>query len=86
MISVAAYDEKKQASLGKEGAGTVVNGIPSKLSPNPCVCVFEADKDDKVYFIFDCDELTARIFRFFNASATDRSIFERLSKGEQHNA
>ena len=82
MISVSAYNEQKQASLGKEGAGTIINGIPNKLSQNPCVCVFEADKNEKIYFLFECDELSARIFKFFNSAATDRSIFDRLTKGE----
>ena len=46
---------------------------------------FEDDKKEKIYLILDCDELTAKIFKFFAPSATDRNIFDKLTRSDVNN-
>ena len=85
VISVYPYNEQTALKTGTDDKSRIINGIPSKESPNPCMCVFEDSKDRKVYFLLDCDELTARIFKFFNSSATERSVLDRLSESLTQN-
>lgn len=59
-----------------------INAIPSKVSQNPCICVFEVD-EKRTCVLMDCDEMSAKIFRFFNASAVDRDIFKRTADTAQ---
>ena len=78
MISVFPYNDSTASKTAPDDGDVLIDGIPSKASQNPCVCFFESDNGKKTYFLFDCDEQTAKIFNFFNAAATERSIFERL--------
>lgn len=73
MISMRAYDDEYYARLEAEGAKLTL-AVPSLDVPNPCVCIFEKEKGGKIYLLIDCDEHTAKIFKFFNPSATDRSV------------
>ena len=80
--AVVPYDRLK-ADLSKDDK--VITALPDINSSNPCVCVFDED-EKKTYLIIDCDEMSARIFRFFNPSATDRSLFDQFKseKGEEN--
>ena len=80
--SIVPYDRLK-AELSKDDK--VIMALPDINCTNPCVCVFDED-EKKTYLVIDCDEMSARIFRFFNPSATDRSVFAQLEseKGEEN--
>ncbi len=80
--SVVPYDRLK-AELSK--SDKVIEAVPDISCENPCVCVFEED-DKKVYLVIDCDGMSAKIFRFFTPSATDRAIFThtKSEEGEGH--
>ena len=56
-----------------------INAIPENTSPNPCVCVFDVD-ESKTCILIDCDAMSVKILRFFNASATDRAILKRIEE------
>ncbi len=79
LSSVFPYNERTASKISD---GKRVNGIPSSTSENPCVCAFEDENENKVYFVLDCDEQSAKIFKFFNPSATDRAIFDALKRIE----
>ena len=79
MVSLFPYDDKAAARLSRDQAEKIIDAIPSKFSQNPCVCVFENSNDKKIYFLFDCDEQSAKIFKFFNSPATGKSIFDKLN-------
>lgn len=85
IISLSVYDSKKMARIASEGGKKIINSLPHKNCQNPCVCVFEDDKKEKIYLILDCDELTAKIFKFFAPSATDRNIFDKLTRSDVNN-
>ena len=80
--SVVPYDRLK-AELSKDDK--VIMALPHINFSNPCVCVFDED-ETKTYLVIDCDEMSARIFKFFNPSATDISVFAQLEKekGEEN--
>lgn len=77
--AVFPYNERTEQRIND---GKLVSGIPSSYSTNPCVCAFEDENEEKVYFLMDCDEQSAKIFKFFNPSATDRAIFDALKNAE----
>ena len=54
-----------------------INAIPSNTAQNPCICIFDVD-EKKTCILLDCDEMSAKIFRYFNASATDRYIYKSI--------
>ena len=80
MTEAFLYNERTAAKLN---GGKLVNALPD-LVQNPCVCVFEDANEQKVFFVFECDEQSAKILKFFNPSATDRAIFQCF-KAESEN-
>ena len=76
LISAIPYHSEAVESVR---AQNVINAIPNKECPNPCVCVFE-ENEKRTCVIMDCDELTAKILKFFKPSAADRRIFEGIKK------
>ncbi len=79
LFAVFPYNER---TVARTEDGNLVSGIPSSYSTNPCVCAYEDEKEKKVYFLLDCDERSAKIFKFFNPSATDRAVFDALKNAE----
>ena len=75
LMEIFPYNARTE---GKIKGGIFINGLPGNASPNPCVCVFENDEENKVFFVLDCDEQTAKIFKFYNPVATDRAIFDNI--------
>jgi hypothetical protein len=75
LTEVFPYNERTSARLKDK---KLVYGTSSDEPINPCVCVFENEKKQPVYFVLDCDEQSAKIFKFFNPSAVDRAIYDRL--------
>lgn len=55
-----------------------INAIPASDTQNPCICVFNID-DEKVCVLFDCDEMSAKILKFFKASAVDRELIKSVT-------
>lgn len=84
LLSVRPYVGEEHTSELANVEKTIY-GIPSKVAVNPCICIFEKEKDKKLCFILDCDLQTAKIFKFFNPSATDRRIYEKTER-EENNA
>ncbi len=84
LISVVPYDERSMDSVD---ARTVINAIPNEACQNPCICVFE-ENEKRTCIIIDCDNMSAKIFKFFKPSATDRRIFDRIKnqKSERSDA
>lgn len=80
LVSVIPYDTVKFSP--KDDNGTLINAVPDGASPNPCVCLFEDGDGKRYHVIIDCDGMTARILRFFKASALDRSVFERITSDD----
>ena len=76
LVSAVPYDER---AVETSNARSVINAIVTESCPNPCVCIFE-ENDKRTCVILDCDEMSARILRFFKPSATDRRIFEHTKK------
>ena len=80
MTTVTAYTESTAAKIKADSSAKVIDGLPAGEHLNPCVCAFEDERERKIYFIFECDEQTARIFKHFNPTATDGSVFLALRK------
>lgn len=78
MSSVTTYTTDVAARIKAERGAKVIDGLPSGERQNPCVCAFEDEHERKIYFIFECDEQSARIFKHFNPTLTDGSIFLAL--------
>jgi uncharacterized membrane protein len=79
IISFSVYDQRAASVIESDNKKKVIHAV-SKDCKNPCVCVFENDSKEKTYLILDCDELTARIFKFFASAATDKNVFDKLPK------
>ena len=80
ILSLSAHDSRNTSKISADSEKKVLIAIPHKGCVNPCMCVFEDDKKKKTYLIIDCDEMTAKIFKFFAPSATDRNIFDKLPR------
>ena len=76
VCSVTPYNESELSSITVD---TIVNAIPEGACPNPCICIFE-ENEKKVCVLLDCDEMSAKIFRFFKPSATDKAVWDRIKK------
>lgn len=69
------YDAERD---GNAEYSKFINAIPTDNAKNPCICVFNID-DEKIGLLFDCDEMSAKILKFFKASAVDRELIKRAS-------
>ena len=75
VVEVFPYNEH---TAHKTAGYSISDGVDTYAAHNPCICVFEDQKKQKNYFLFDCDEQSAKIFKYFNPSTTDRTIFDKL--------
>ena len=75
MTLAKPYDEQRDAGLD---FSEFINAIPSQTAANPCICIFDVD-EKKTCVLIDCDEMSAKILRFFNPSATDRGIITKTN-------
>lgn len=57
-----------------------INAIPGQSAQNPCICIFNID-DEKICVLIDCDESSAKILKYFKASAVDRDVL-KLAKSD----
>ena len=73
LVSAKPYDSSKTISED----GKVISAIPD-TSPNPCLCLFEDGDSNKYFVVMDCDEMTARILKFFKMSAVDRQLLRQV--------
>ncbi len=72
LVSVLPYNEQNAERVQCD---KTVFAIPEGVEENPCICVFE-ENEKRTCVVLDCDELSAKIFRFFKPSAVDRAVFE----------
>lgn len=80
LVSVIPYSNVKFSP--KDDSATLINAVPDNSSPNPCICLFEDGDGKRYHIIIDCDGMTARILRFFKASAVDHAVFDRISSDD----
>lgn len=73
------YNEETAKKIENITDKTLIKGIPSGSSQNPCVLSFEDNKEKAVFFILDCDGRSAKILKFYNPSAVHRAILEKIS-------
>lgn len=84
LVLAKPYDPARDTNLEYSA---FIGAIPSREAQNPCICIFDVD-EKRTCVLLDCDELSAKILRFFNASAVDRDIFKRTvnASTEDNNA
>lgn len=75
LVYAKPYDAERD---GNADYSKFINAIPASTAQNPCVCIFDID-DEKTCILFDCDEMSAKILKFFKASAVDRELIKRAS-------
>lgn len=75
LISARPLDSTKMPT---KDDGVVINGL-SDGAEFPIVCVFQDGDENKYFLLIDCDEVTARILKFFKMTALDREIIKRAS-------
>ena len=68
MVLAKPYEATKDQNRDSDD---FIIAIPESTAKNPCICIFDND-DKKICVLIDCDEMSAKILKFFNASATDR--------------
>ena len=85
-LEIKAFDEiipYNDKTAKRHAKAKLVDGILNKNAENPCLCVFKDESEDMFCFLFDCDEQSAKILKFFAPSITDRAIFDKLKKSEE---
>ncbi len=84
---VIPYNARNANRLKK---AKLIDAIIGKNAENPCYCVYKDQNEKTVCLLFDCDEQSAKIFKFFAPAMTDRAIFEKIKNTdtaeEQNNA
>ncbi len=55
--------------------GEFINAIPNGNAQSPCICIFVVD-EKRTSVLLDCDEMTAKILKFFNHTATSRELIK----------
>ena len=76
MTLAKPYDAQRDGNMDHS---VFINAIPQATAKNPCICIFDID-DKKTCILIDCDEMSAKILKFFNASATDREVLRNAVK------
>ena len=75
LVSARPLDTSKMPT--KED-GQVIDGLPDGAE-FPILCVFQDGDENKYFLLIDCDEVTARILKFFKMTALDREIIKRAA-------